>query len=110
MAVRVKPITEDEFLGQVIDLARLRGWRVAHFRPARTANGWRTAVQADGVGFPDLILTRHRDGRIAAAELKVGRNRLTPEQADWLAWFEAAGVPAFEWRPERWAEIEEFLE
>jgi hypothetical protein len=28
----------------VIELAKLRGWRTAHFRPARTAHGWRTAV------------------------------------------------------------------
>jgi hypothetical protein len=39
----------------VIDLPHLLGWRAAHFRPARTATGWRTPVAADGAGFPDLV-------------------------------------------------------
>jgi hypothetical protein len=56
------PPTEREFQRQVIDLARLLGWRCAHFRPGRTARGWRTPVQADGAGFPDLQPVRARDG------------------------------------------------
>ena len=37
-----------------------------------------------------------------AAEPKVGRNKLMAEQAEWLARFRAAGVPAFCWRPDDW--------
>jgi hypothetical protein len=55
MRPRVPPITEAAFLRQVLDLAKLRGWRTAHFRPAQTSRGWRTAVQGDGAGFPDLV-------------------------------------------------------
>jgi hypothetical protein len=57
------------------------GWRAAHFRPARTAKGWRTPVAADGAGFPDLVLVRRT--RIVAAELKSGRVTRT-----------ACGIPA----------------
>ncbi len=101
------PLTEAEFTAQVLELARLAGWRSAHFRPARTAAGWRTAVQGDGRGFPDLVLLR--GAAIVAVELKVGRGKLRPEQAAWLAAFAEAGAAAFVWRPEDWPEIERVL-
>jgi len=100
-------MTEAEFLSQVIQLARLYHWRVSHFRPGRTARGgWRTAVQGDA-GFPDLVLVRER---VVMAELKVGRNKTTPEQDAWLRAFNEAGVLAVVWRPEDWNEIREILE
>lgn len=48
-------ISEAELQSAVIELARTLGYRVAHFRAARTAQGWRTPVEADGAGFPDLV-------------------------------------------------------
>src|SRR5262249_33147361 len=96
-----------EFTRQVIQLARLHGWRVAHFRPARTVRGWWTAVQGDGVGFPDLVLVR--GGTVLVAELKVGNNRLSPPQRAWLAAFAAAGIPAHVWRPADWPQVERLL-
>ena len=107
MPVKLPTITESEFLDQVLQYAALRRWRTAHFRPARTVDGWRTAVAGDGKGFPDLLLCRER---IVVAELKVGRNQLTGEQRQWLMWFEAAGIPAYTWRPDDWAEIEQVLQ
>ncbi len=99
--------TEAAFARDVLTLAKRLGWRTAHFRPARTANGWRTAVQGDGAGFPDLVLLKGE--RVLVAELKVGRGKLTPEQAVWIAAFEAAGVPAYCWRPADWKDIESVL-
>jgi len=96
-------ITEAEFTAQVIAFARLHGWRVAHFRAARTAKGWRTPVQGDGKGFPDLILVSKC---VIVAELKVGSNKPTAEQDAWLWAFTLAGVPAYIWRPSDWDEIE----
>ena len=64
---RQLPETEDGFLGWIIDQAQWSGWTVAHFPPARTEQGWRTAVAADGAGFPDLTLVRDR---IIFAEVK----------------------------------------
>src|SRR5438874_2184448 len=95
--------TEAEFTRQVLQLAKLCGWRTAHFRPGRTKTGWRTAVQGDGVGFPDVLLLR--GGSILVAELKVGSRKTTPAQNRWLQAFYAAGVTAVIWRPEYWDEI-----
>jgi len=92
-------IAEAELQAAVIDLARYRGWRVAPFRPARTAAGWRTPVAADGAGFPDLVLVRER---LVFAELKAERGRLGPAQSVWLAALEAAGAEAHVWTPADW--------
>ena len=70
--------------------ARLLGWRAVHFRPARTANGWRTPGQYDAVGWPDLILAR--PPRIVAIEVKRQGGKLTPEQSQWLADLAACGI------------------
>lgn len=91
------PMTEADLLRGVLDLAAVLGWKSAHFRPSRTAYGWRTAVQGDGVGWPDVLLVRR--GRIVAAELKADRGRLTDAQRAWLDDLEAAGLATFVWRP-----------
>lgn len=103
-------LTEAEFTRMVLKLARLRGWRTAHFRPAMRKDGsYRTAVQGDGVGFPDLLLVR--GNVMLAAELKVGKNRTTPEQDEWLEAFDLVrGCYAMQWRPTDWPEIERVLE
>ncbi|MGH9200576.1 MAG: VRR-NUC domain-containing protein [Vicinamibacterales bacterium] len=81
---------------QVIDLAHLFRWRVAHFRPALTKHGWRTPVQGDGAGFSDLLLVRER---IIFAELKSSTGKLSSDQRAWLAAATAAGAEAYVWRP-----------
>lgn len=86
----------------VIEYARAHGWRVAHFRPAQTAKGWRTPVEADGKGFPDLVLVR--DGIVILAEVKSQTGPVRPEQR---AWLEASG--AYLWRPSDRPEIERVL-
>lgn len=106
--MRIKRLTEAEFTAQVLQYAKLRGWRSAHFRAARLANGsWRTPVQGDGAGFPDLVLVRAK--RIVVAELKVGAP-VAENQTEWLAAFRAANVPAYLWRPCDWDEILEVLQ
>jgi len=105
---RLRPAeNEAGFTAAVLALARLRGWRCAHFRPARTLRGWRTAVAGDGVGFPDLLLVRAE--RLVVAELKVGRGQPTADQERWLAAFQAAGVEVYVWRPDQWDKIQEVL-
>lgn len=86
-------------MGAVIEAARLLGWRVAHFRPCRTRHGWVTAVQADGAGFPDLLLVRDR---LVAAELKVQGRRLTDDQQRWLDALRVAGAEVHVWREQNW--------
>ncbi len=89
-------VAESAFQSQLIEVAHLLGWRVAHFRPARTKAGWRTPVAADGQGFPDLLLARER---IVVAELKAEKGRVRPAQDAWLEAFRAAGVESYVWRP-----------
>lgn len=103
----MKGFTEHDFTNQVLQLAKLYGWRSAHFRPARTAKGWRTAVSGDGKGFPDLILVKGQ--RLIVAELKMARGKWTIEQMDWMKAFENAGVKVFCWRPDDFEEIKKIL-
>lgn len=93
-------MSEADLLAAVIALARVLGWRVAHFRTALTGRGWKTAVAGDGAGFPDLLLVGH--GRIIAAELKSDIGKVTPEQWKWLCAFGQNGVGAHVWRPDDW--------
>lgn len=98
---------ENDFQERVIYLAHLYGWKVAHFRPARTQEGWRTAVAADGKGFLDLVMVRER---LVVAELKYGNNDLSDDQRNWFDWFKRAQVETYTWWPEDWDEIEKVLE
>lgn len=107
-------MTEAQLQHAVIECAHTFGWRVAHFRPAMTAKGWRTPVEADGKGFPDLVLVRR--GRLIFAELKSDKGRLSDEQN---LWFDTLlpvirnnpTVHALVWRPKDWlsGEIEQTL-
>ena len=101
---------EDDFLTWIIDLAHATKWRVAHFRGGWSRDGKRfiTPVQADGEGFPDLVLTR--DSVTIYAETKSKRGRLTPEQKSWLEVLALnPGNRCFVWRPADRKEIEEVL-
>ena len=104
--MKKKPITEREFQSQVIQLAKLCGWRVAHFRPARVmVNGketWRTPCEGDAAGFPDLVLAKR--GLVWFFELKTDSGKVSDEQR---AWLDATGGSV--WRPSDWPLIERFL-
>ncbi len=93
--------TEAEFQTLVIDYAHLMKWRVAHFRPAQTGKGWRTAMEGDP-GFPDLVLAR--DGVVILAELKSEKGQLSASQLQW-----SIVADALVWRPSDWPEIQKLL-
>jgi hypothetical protein len=99
-------MTEADWQDQVIDYAHLKGWRVAHFRPARTAHGWRTPVTADGAGFPDLVCVRER---VVIAELKSEKGKITAEQARWIGALVKARAEVYVWRPSDWPQVERVL-
>lgn len=52
--------SEEDLQKKAIDYLHLKGWHVAHFRPARVEkNGkvtWRTAVSADGQGLIMMVV------------------------------------------------------
>ena len=96
-------LSEKDWQSRVIDAAKLFGWRYAHFRPARTAQGWRTAMSGHP-GFPDLVLTKGL--RIIFAELKAEDGNLTEDQFVWLNRLGESGrVEVFVWRPSDWEEV-----
>ncbi len=93
-------LTEKSFMAAVVQYARLHKWRVYHTHDSRrSAPGW-----------PDLALVR--DGVLVLAELKVGKNRTTAAQHDWLyalqrvAESSRGAVAVHLWTPEDWGLIE----
>jgi VRR-NUC domain len=108
-----RTMSEADLQGVVIDLAHLYRWRVAHFRSVAVKHGdrvaYETPVQADGAGFPDLVLVR--GGRVLYRELKSERGTLSAAQQDWLHALRSAGADANVWRPSDWisGEIEAVL-
>ncbi len=102
-------MSEAQLQDAVIEMAQLLGWRVAHFRPAQTTKGWATPVQADGAGFPDLIMLR--DSWMIAAELKSAKGKVSPAQDEWLDAFLRVGATVAVWYPRdlRSGEIERAL-
>ena len=99
----VPAMSEDDLKAAVIQLARDNGWRVCHFRPAKTEKGWRTPIEGDK-GLPDLVLARR--GVVLLAELKSATGRLTDGQKEWL---EHLGAMGCVWRPADLSEIERTL-
>ena len=95
--------TEAQLQHTVIELAQALGWLAAHFRAAQTSRGWRTPVEGDGAGFPDLVLARgargNSPGRLIFAELKSDRGTLSPTQVRWLDTLRASGCEVYVWRP-----------
>lgn len=73
-------LSEASMQRTIIEAGQWYGFRVAHFRPAQTARGWRTPVEGDA-GFPDVVLALH--GLAYAFELKSERGKLSPEQLAW---------------------------
>ena len=106
-------ISEQDFMNQVIELAHYLGWRVVHFRSVKVQRKdgsvfYQTPVQADGAGFPDVVMIRGE--RIIVAELKTEKGKVTAKQEEWLDAFRATGrVEVFLWRPSDYEAIVDCL-
>jgi hypothetical protein len=94
LSAAVRPETECGFQDAVIQLAKLRGWKVYHTWNSKHSEA----------GFPDLLMLRGE--RIIAAELKRDGKRPTPAQDEWLVAFGRAGVLVYEWHPKDWDDIQ----
>ena len=102
---------EKSFQDQVVELAHIYGYTVAHFRAAQNSSGrYRTPVAYDAKGFPDLVMVRsdyndkNRPHRLIFAELKSNVGRLSKEQATWIDDL-ATVAEAYVWRPRDWDDI-----
>jgi hypothetical protein len=95
-AVKAPQVSEAEWQQQVVDLAKICGWRVLHVYALRRAGSYRTPTTT--VGWPDLVLVRGE--RMIVAELKTQKGKLSAEQQGWLdALALVEGVQVFVWRP-----------
>ena len=93
-------MTEAELQNAIIQLAKMSGWLVTHFRPGIMRSGrWATPLQGDP-GYPDLTMTRK--GRLIFAELKSAKGKVSPEQEQWLSALSECTVEVYTWRPEDW--------
>lgn len=99
-----RTITENQFAARIIAYATLRRWHVVHYRPARTATGWKTPIIGHR-GAPDLLMAR--DSVVILAELKSQKGAMRPGQD---AWGKAIGPDQYRlWRPSDWDQIMEEL-
>lgn len=94
-------LTEKQFSQQVVDLAKMLGWRI-----------YRTWLPIHSpAGFPDLVLLK--PPRLIFAELESEKGQTTPKQDEWLEDLRAAstrqdhcgmpehvGFDVFLWRPD----------
>ena len=91
---------EQELQDAVAELAQTFGYMVAHSRPARTKDGWRTAWSYDGKGYFDLTMIGR--GRVLFVEVKGTRGVVSPEQQRWHIQAREAGLNVFVWWPKDW--------
>ena len=101
-------MNEHELQRTLIEAAQWYGFRVAHFRPARTEHGWRTPVEGDA-GFVDLVLA-HPSGPVFAWELKAASGRLTNDQQAWAEALGGGHVVPMRWNVIRPKTLDEALE
>lgn len=80
---KAPPLTEKLFQRQVLELAKILGWRVYH----PFLSKWSEK------GFPDLTMVRARDRRLLFAELKTDKGVVSPSQVEWL---DLLGAVAFD--------------
>lgn len=109
IALALRPrldITHEELDQLFLKVAHGFGWKAAHFRPAKTAKGWRTPVTGDGKGFLDWLLVKDR---VLVIELKTRDDQLRPEQKEWIATWEGARVEVHVFWPKDWDEMVQAL-
>jgi hypothetical protein len=96
-APQARQLRESDFQRQVLDVARIYGWRAYHPMLSKWSER----------GFPDLTLVR--PPRIVFAELKRETGKRTSFQDEWAELLtDCPGVEYFLWRPsdiERIAEV-----
>jgi hypothetical protein len=95
-------MTEKQFQQQILDLARLMGWKV-YFT-------WNSVHSP--AGFPDLAMVR--GARLIFAELKTDTGKVTPAQTEWLDALKTVqgkfvSVEVYLWRPADFDQIVSLL-
>ena len=84
------PFSHIEWQAQVVELLHALGWSHLHVRRS-IGKGHKWVTATNRIGWCDLLAWHPVHG-FAAVELKVGRDKATPEQLQVLAELEAAGA------------------
>ena len=92
-------LTEAAFQRQVLDLAKLCGWRTYHTHDSRRSQP----------GFPDIVLVNPKRRHTLFVELKTDVGRVTAAQQAWIDDLRRAGANVHLWRPADWTAIVEIL-
>ena len=82
---------EDQLQASIAELCKYLGALIYHTHDSRRSNA----------GWPDCAIIT-RDNRLLVRELKVGRNKPSKAQQQWLDRLKAAGVDAGVWRDTDW--------
>lgn len=88
-------VSEKVFQSQVEKTFRETGWKVYHTLRSK----------GSAPGYPDIIAINPRSGTLAAIELKVGDNKPTTAQVEWLEYYELTGAECYVFWPRHWKEI-----
>src|SRR3990167_8044786 len=96
---------EEDFQADIIRVAHLNHWYVAHFRSVRIQRKggsvyYATPAAADGEGWPDLVLCRAPT--ILYRELKSDTGKVEDAQTAWLEMLAHCGQDVGVWRPRDW--------
>ncbi len=91
MSAVTLPLTHEQYQRQITELAQILHWRVLHVRKSigGKKQGWRTTTSI--IGWCDLWLW-HDDYGFVGIEVKVGKDKPTPEQLEVLASLARAGA------------------
>lgn len=104
-----RSMSERAWSDQFKKIYRRLGWIGAHFRPARKRDGtWSTAVEGEGIGFPDWVLLR--PPRLLFVELKRETGKTTDKQNMWLSLLRLVPwLEVYVWKPSDFEEVERVL-
>ncbi len=93
----VVDMTERQYQSWIELRARERGWAL-QFHVLRSQVQGRWVTNTSSVGVPDLWLL-HPGGAFLVLEVKSEKGKPTPEQKQWVASLQGAGVAAYVVRP-----------
>lgn len=107
----LREIPEKTLQADIMELARMTGWRLVHFHDSRrmvTRGGKSFMIgDKDAKGFPDLLLLRPPS--ILVIEVKRELGKVEPEQEAWLQAWRDCGVDVIVARPSNWEEVQRKL-
>lgn len=94
-AVLYRSVTESAWRDTVIEIAHTYSWKVFCVRQSSFQGV--SAVMADSIGFPDLLLLHQKRRLMVVAELKREGQSPTAAQWDWLRAFANLNTRKVRW-------------